>query len=223
MAKKQVEQDPELVMDLDELLAETESPSTPAEVADLVANAEDDADDVEEAEGVYNTKTASAYAGVSVHYMRNLLANGTIASYKNESGRWRTTKDDLDKWMASRPARDEGDFELLEQSGGKQASLKEAAELAGLSVGYTRQLVVKGRIAGNKDESGRWIVDAESARNFEKQRETGEGILYIVQLTDEQVTQLQGLGYEPVRKNRGSITNGQEEAEATEATATESA
>jgi len=151
---------------------------------------------------VFSTVQAAERVGVSVHYMRGLLRDGKIVARKDR-GAFVIAESDLQAWNSARSGNGTKSFELLVATDGKQASLREAAELADVSTVYMRNLVINGKVRGWK-EDGNWIVDAQSARDFEKSRTAADGILYVLQLNEEQVQQLTELGFELERKNKPS-------------------
>ncbi len=192
-------QQDELTLDLDDLIEEAEEQGHATEkVAETVEEIVADPD----ANDMMSTKQAAAYAGVSVHYMRNLMKWGRVEAFKNTSGHWRISRESVDAYLDERQGPAGGEHLLLDETDGEEASIKEAAELAGISPGYMRQLVVEGKIDGYKDESNRWHVNANDAREYERTREQRDGYVYVVWLTDEQRDDLLEQGYEVERKNK---------------------
>ena len=70
-------------------------------------------------------------------------------------------------------------------------NIRQAAIAMGTSEQYVRQLLITGKVPGEKNEKGVWTVNAEDAAQHSVASKSNAAVAYIVYLTPEEVTRVQ--------------------------------
>lgn len=87
-------------------------------------------------EGLLNLREAAAYLEVTDQRVRTILREGRIVATKNEKGYWRVSKEELDKYNATKGSRRSGAKSYVFRASEEElATLQEFAAENGLDLG----------------------------------------------------------------------------------------